>query len=51
MNELALANVVHRFDFSLPEGESWEDMDVSEIASIAIRKKTPLIVVATSYSC
>ncbi|KAH7866357.1 hypothetical protein Vadar_019314 [Vaccinium darrowii] len=51
VNELALANVVHRFDFSLPEAGSWEDMDMSEIASIAIRRKTPLLVVATSYSC
>lgn len=51
VNELALANVLHRFDFSLPEGECSEDMDVSEISSITIRKKTPLIVVATSYSC
>jgi cytochrome P450 len=48
VNELALANVVHSFDLSLPCGE---DLDMGEVNGLAIHKKTPLIVVATPYSC
>jgi len=46
VNELALANVLYRFDLSLPSGE---DLDRSEVTRLTIHKKTPLIVVATPY--
>ncbi|KAG5536998.1 hypothetical protein RHGRI_024437 [Rhododendron griersonianum] len=48
VNELALANVVHSFDLSLPSGE---DLDMSEVISLTVYKKTPLIVVATPSFC
>ncbi|KAI8006140.1 hypothetical protein LOK49_LG07G01220 [Camellia lanceoleosa] len=51
VNELALASVVHKFDLSLPDGSSGEDLDMTEAAGLIIHKKTPLIVVPTPYSC
>ncbi|KAG5537006.1 hypothetical protein RHGRI_024444 [Rhododendron griersonianum] len=48
VNELALANVVHSFDLSLPSGE---DLDMSEVISLTVYKKTPVIVVATPCFC
>ncbi|GMQ10229.1 hypothetical protein CsSME_00053314 [Camellia sinensis var. sinensis] len=51
VDELALASVVHKFDLSLPDGSSGEDLDMTEAAGITIHKKNPLIVVPTPYSC
>ena len=42
--ELALANLVGNFDFSLPVGE---ELDMSEAAGITVHKKTPLLAVVT----
>ncbi|CAL5441200.1 unnamed protein product [Camellia sinensis] len=51
VNELALASVVHKFNLSLPDGASGEDLDMTEVAGLTIHKKNPLIVVPTPYSC
>ncbi|XP_058227454.1 cytochrome P450 736A117-like isoform X3 [Rhododendron vialii] len=45
--ELALANVVHSFDLSLPSGE---DLDMTENPGLVIHKKKPLMVVASPFS-
>lgn len=47
VNELALAKLVHEFDFALPDGA---DLDVSEVAGLTIHRKFPLLVVATPCS-
>ncbi|KAH7858954.1 hypothetical protein Vadar_029740 [Vaccinium darrowii] len=48
IDELALANLVHKFDLALPDGV---DLDVSEVSGLTIHRKFPLLVVATPYSC
>ncbi|CAL5362061.1 unnamed protein product [Camellia sinensis] len=51
VDELALASVVHKFNLSLPDDASGEDLDMTEAAGLTIHKKNPLIVVPTPYSC
>ncbi|CAH2050606.1 unnamed protein product [Thlaspi arvense] len=46
VTELALANIVYKFDLSLPDGASSEDLDMSEGTGITIHRKNPLIVLA-----
>ncbi|XP_058185278.1 cytochrome P450 736A117-like [Rhododendron vialii] len=48
VNELAVANLVHKFDFALPDGV---ELDVSEVAGTTVHKKFPLLLVATHWSC
>ncbi|XP_058193826.1 cytochrome P450 736A117-like [Rhododendron vialii] len=48
VDELAIANLVHKFDFALPDGV---ELDVSEAAAITVHKKFPLLLVATPWSC
>ena len=48
--ELALANLLYRFDWDLPGGMSKEDIDMEEQFGLVIRKKSPLILVATPTS-
>ncbi|KAL2330863.1 hypothetical protein Fmac_018444 [Flemingia macrophylla] len=43
--ELALANLVHQFDWALPDGDN--TIDMSETTGLIMRKKTPLTAVAT----
>ncbi|XP_075493866.1 strychnine-11-hydroxylase-like [Primulina tabacum] len=45
--ELALANLLFRFDWELPKGMSPEDIDMEEATGVAMRKKIPLCLVAT----
>ncbi|XP_047959799.1 cytochrome P450 71A6-like [Salvia hispanica] len=47
VNELALAKLVHKFDFGLPGGVRVEDLDMSEASGVSVRRKSPLVVVAT----
>ncbi|CAH2050608.1 unnamed protein product [Thlaspi arvense] len=48
--ELALANIVYRFDFCLPDGARLEDLDtMSERTGTTIHKKNPLIVLAAEH--
>lgn len=46
--ELALANLLNKFDWSLPCGEREENLDMSVSTGSAIHKKSPLIALATS---
>lgn len=50
VNELALARMLFHFDFSLPNGAKPEDLDVDEALGITVRRKFPLLVVATPRS-
>ncbi|XP_009592484.1 cytochrome P450 736A117-like [Nicotiana tomentosiformis] len=50
VNELALARLMFYFDFSLPKGVKHEDLDVEEAAGITVRRKFPLLAVATPRS-
>ncbi|KAL3342790.1 hypothetical protein AABB24_026701 [Solanum stoloniferum] len=50
VNELALANLVHKFNFALPNGIKGEDLDMTECNGLAVRRKSPLLVVATPWS-
>ncbi|PRQ31547.1 putative cytochrome P450 [Rosa chinensis] len=45
--EIVLANIVHKFDWILPDGARAEDLDMSE--SITAHRKYPLKVVAKPY--
>ncbi|XP_015070537.1 cytochrome P450 71A4-like [Solanum pennellii] len=47
VNELALANLVYKFNFALPKGIKGEDLDMTECNGLAVRRKSPLLVVAT----
>ncbi|XP_042040162.1 cytochrome P450 71A6-like isoform X1 [Salvia splendens] len=49
VDELALAKLVHKFNFRLPNGAKMEELNVSESNGITIHKKCPLLVVATSH--
>ncbi|KAL8226017.1 hypothetical protein R6Q57_018574 [Mikania cordata] len=48
VNELALANVVYKFNLALPNGVKGKDLDMSETSGITVHKKSPLLVIATS---
>ncbi|XP_006367812.1 cytochrome P450 71A3-like [Solanum tuberosum] len=50
VNELALANLMYRFNFALPEGIKGEDLEMTECNGLAVRRKLPLFVVATPLS-
>nr|AKJ23352.1 CYP71AJ12 [Thapsia villosa var. laciniata] len=47
INELALANLVHIFDFALPDGKRFEDLDMASETGMTVHKKSPLLVIAT----
>ncbi|WMV21343.1 hypothetical protein MTR67_014728 [Solanum verrucosum] len=47
VNELALARMLFHFEFSLPNGAKAEDLDVDEALGITVRRKSPLLAVAT----
>ncbi|WOH10585.1 hypothetical protein DCAR_0730054 [Daucus carota subsp. sativus] len=49
VNELAVANLVHKFDFELPHGERMEDMDMTGVTGLTVRRKSPLLVIATPH--
>ncbi|KVH98168.1 cytochrome P450 [Cynara cardunculus var. scolymus] len=42
--ELALANIVYKFDLALPNGAKIEDLDMSETYGIVLHKKSSLLV-------
>lgn len=48
VNELAIANLVYKYDLSLPDGKGGEELDMSEITGLTTHRKSPLILVATS---
>lgn len=49
-NELVLANLLHKFDWELPNGTKGKDLDMTETTGLAIHKKDPLLAVAIPYS-
>ncbi|XP_042040399.1 cytochrome P450 71A6-like [Salvia splendens] len=51
VDELALAKLVHKFDFGLPNGTKMEELDVNESNGLTIHRKSPLLVVATPSAC
>ncbi|KAK1440412.1 hypothetical protein QVD17_06239 [Tagetes erecta] len=48
INELVLANLVYKYDFALPNGQKVEELDMSDLVGLVVRKKEPLMVVATA---
>ncbi|XVF54579.1 hypothetical protein PTKIN_Ptkin05aG0192500 [Pterospermum kingtungense] len=50
LNELFLAKLVHKFDWSLPGGAKLEDLDTNETSGITTHRKYPLIAIASPYS-
>ncbi|KAI3727004.1 hypothetical protein L1987_66811 [Smallanthus sonchifolius] len=49
-NENLLANLLHKFDWELPNRGKEEDLDMSERPGATICKKVPLLVIATPFS-
>ncbi|KAL2463745.1 Cytochrome [Forsythia ovata] len=47
--EFALASIVQKFDWKLPNGEKEEDLDMTEHPGITVHRKKPLLAVATQY--
>lgn len=45
--QLVLANLVHKFEWKLPEGSKLEDLDTTEHPGTTIHRKNPLLAVAT----
>uniref|UniRef100_A0A5B7AB44 Uncharacterized protein n=1 Tax=Davidia involucrata TaxID=16924 RepID=A0A5B7AB44_DAVIN len=50
IDELALANLVNNFDFTLPGGARAEDLDMTGSPGLTLHKKSPLLVIATPCS-
>ncbi|KAK9155495.1 hypothetical protein Sjap_002975 [Stephania japonica] len=48
--ELALANLLYCFDWELPSGMRVEDIDMDEVAGLAVHKKSPLLLVPIKYN-
>ncbi|XVE56693.1 hypothetical protein DITRI_Ditri04bG0031100 [Diplodiscus trichospermus] len=51
INELLLANLLHKFDWSLPGGANEKDLDMNESVGLTIHRKYPLIAIANPCSC
>ncbi|XP_059657203.1 cytochrome P450 736A117-like [Cornus florida] len=49
VNELGLASVVYRYDFTLPGGIRGEDIDMSEVPGLSNPRKYPLLVFPKPY--
>ncbi|KAK2970145.1 hypothetical protein RJ640_019613 [Escallonia rubra] len=47
--ELALAQLLHSFDWELPPGIQAKDLDMTEVFGITMHRRSPLIVVAKSH--
>ncbi|GMH21510.1 hypothetical protein Nepgr_023352 [Nepenthes gracilis] len=50
IDELILANILHKFDWSLPTGDGGKALDMSESIGIVTHRKTPLIARASLAS-
>ncbi|BFG29582.1 hypothetical protein CerSpe_158560 [Prunus speciosa] len=50
VQEIALANLLHKFNWALPNGTRGEDLDMTESSGTSIRRVFPLKVVAIPYS-
>ncbi|XP_016652296.1 PREDICTED: cytochrome P450 71A25-like [Prunus mume] len=49
VQEIALANLVHKFDWALPDGARGEDLDMTESTGASVRRVYPLKVFAIPY--
>ncbi|GAB4849546.1 hypothetical protein Ancab_004340 [Ancistrocladus abbreviatus] len=49
-SELVLANLMHKFDWTLPTGVHCDTLDMRESIGISAHRATPLLAVATPYS-
>ncbi|KAL4584868.1 hypothetical protein LXL04_009478 [Taraxacum kok-saghyz] len=50
IDEHVLVNLLHKFDWELPNGEKGEDLDMEELPGITVHKKVPLLVMAKQFS-
>ena len=50
-NDLLFTNLVHKFDWALPDGAKGEDLDTTECTGLTIHRKLHLLAVATPSSC
>ncbi|GKA18668.1 cytochrome P450 71A4-like protein, partial [Tanacetum coccineum] len=48
IRELALANILYKYDLALPSEGKPEDLDMHEIFGLTVHKESPLIVMTTS---
>jgi cytochrome P450 len=48
--EYVLANLLYWFDWELPDGATREDLDMSEVYRLVIRKKVPLRLIPLQHS-
>ncbi|KAM7264797.1 hypothetical protein ACFE04_002480 [Oxalis oulophora] len=46
-NELVLANLVNKFDWKLPDGKTYEELDMSEATGLTKHREVPLFARAT----
>ncbi|KAK1436710.1 hypothetical protein QVD17_02492 [Tagetes erecta] len=47
VNELAIANIVYKYDLSLPDEKGGEELDMSEITGLTTHRKSPLLLMAS----
>ncbi|KAF0912530.1 hypothetical protein E2562_014111 [Oryza meyeriana var. granulata] len=47
--EFTLANLLHCFDWALPEGMAAEDVSMEEAGGLTFHRKTPLVLVPTAH--
>lgn len=47
--ELAVANLLFKFDWSISEGRKEEKINMDELFGMSVRKKTKLCAIATSH--
>ncbi|KAL7191872.1 hypothetical protein ACSBR2_023867 [Camellia fascicularis] len=50
VDELALANLVYKFDFAVPNGARGEDLDMSEAIGLTVHKRFPILAVVSPCS-
>ncbi|CAL5375050.1 unnamed protein product [Camellia sinensis] len=50
VDELALANLVYKFYFAIPNGARGEDLDMSEAIGLTVHKRSPILAVVTPCS-
>ncbi|XP_052182542.1 cytochrome P450 736A117-like [Diospyros lotus] len=51
VNELVLANLVHKFEWELPGEAKAEELDMAECPGVAIHRRNPLLAVAIPWPC
>ncbi|MFS7986180.1 putative cytochrome P450 [Helianthus anomalus] len=48
ITELVLANLVYKYEFTLPNGVRSEELDMTEVVGLLVRKRDPLLLVPTA---